>query len=57
MHKQVSLAHTVLIPNVNFFENSMKREATTACVTQMRAVYLDLYSVGRGFFSADDGTE
>ena len=24
MHKQLSLALTVLIPNVNFFENSMK---------------------------------
>ena len=24
MHKQLGLAHTVLIPNVNFFENSIK---------------------------------
>ena len=24
MHKQLSLALTVLMPNVNFFENSMK---------------------------------
>ena len=26
MHKQLNLALTVLIPNVNFFENSMKPE-------------------------------